>query len=348
MRIKSALRPLSNIDNHNKLFTVASVADHHHSLYHQAERKSPTSNPQTHLSYRESPNYLTSTTPTHATMPPTLSTPSATTLAKRSYHSSGNSAIYYQGRMVGIIFGVVVFCLLLLWALTYRHKKNKRLRSLDPVRGPLAFAPGGVLSPVALPPPPYVGPPGQEPTWNGTQWQGPKGEDGSEGLYWNGLNWCKESGPVWNGVTWVNAGRVNGVFVPMNEQTGRVWNGSEWIGGWPGTVQQGSVQMNGRTPQEHVAPPAEPDSGVIDWYKRDAESGVQAPVLAYTGEESRRDSLRRDGVNADGGLGHVATQSRDFGAPKHNATAAATAAPEAREEKESGFTRLLKSVRGGK
>ena len=166
--------------------------------------------------------------------------------------------------------------------------------------------------------------------------------DGSEGPYWNGLNWCKESGPVWNGITWVNAGPVNGVFVPMNETTGRVWNGAEWVGGWPGTVQRGQPggqEMGGATAGIQ-------DSGVVDWHKRDLEGGVQAPALAYTGEESRRDSLRRDGVNADGGLGHVATQSRDFGAPKQSATATPT--PEMKQEKESGLKKFLNMAKGGK
>lgn len=146
---------------------------------------------------------------------------------------------------------------------------------------------------------------------------------------------------MWNGVTWVNAGPVNGVFVPMNETTGRVWNGKEWVGGWPGQASQNQAHQSANVVGGQ-------DSGVVDWYTRDREGGVQAPTPAYTGEKSTRDSLRRDGVNADGGLGHVATHSRDFGAPEHNALATTAAAPEVKEEKESGFKKLLKIAKGGK
>ena len=218
-------------------------------------------------------------------------TPASTSLGKRYYYYTSYDT-YYKGRMIGIIIGCLVFVALLTWYVVHRGKKNKRLRAL----GPLPYAPGGVLSPISLPPPPYSGPSEQAPTWNGTQWQGPKNQDGTEGPYWNGLNWCKDSGPVWNGVTWVNAGPVNGVFVPMNQQTGRVWNGQKWIGGWPGTPQPGSVQMNGGQQQENMGGGAAEgqNSGVVDWHKRDLEGGVQAPAPAYTGEASRIDSLRRD------------------------------------------------------
>ena len=272
-----------------------------------------------------------------------LAQASASMLSKRYYYYSSSYDTYYKGRMIGIIVGCVVFVLLLTWYVIYRNKANKRKRLAS--LGPLPYAPGGVLSPISLPPPLYSGPSEQAPTWNGTQWQGPRGEDGSEGPYWNGLNWCKDSGPVWNGVTWVNAGPVRGVSVPMNENTGRVWNGAEWIGGWPGSVQMQGRQQENMGGNGNIAVGHE--SGVVDWHKRDLEGGAQAPAPAYMGEENRRDSLRRDGVNADGGLGHVATQSRDFGAPKHDAAATATAAPEVKEE-ESGFKKFLKMAKGGK
>lgn len=133
--------------------------------------------------------------------------------------------------------------------------------------------------------------------------------------------------------------------MPMNEETGRVWNGAEWIGGWPGSVQMQRRQQENMGGNGNIA--VGQDSGVVDWHKRDLEGGVQAPAPAYTAEENRRDSLRRDRVNADGGLGHVATQSRDFGAPKHDAAATAMAAPEVKEE-ESGFKKFLKMAKGGK
>lgn len=118
---------------------------------------------------------------------------------------------------------------------------------------------------------------------------------------------------------------MNGVNVPMSEN-GRVWNGKKWIG-----------------PQDNVA--AGQESGIVDWHKRDLEggqmSGVTAPAPVYVmSAEDRRDSLRSaNGVNADGGLGHAATQSRDFGAT--GSAPATTAAPEV-QEKTKGWKKWLK------
>lgn len=123
----------------------------------------------------------------------------------------------------------------------------------------------------------------------------------------------------------MQGGPVNGVNVPMSEN-GRVWNGTRWVG-----------------PQDNFA--AGQETGVVDWHKRDLEGqtgGVTTPAPVYAmNEEDRRDTLRStNGVNADGGLGHAATQSMDFGAV--GSAPATNAAPEMKEEKPKGWKKWLK------
>ena len=140
--------------------------------------------------------------------------------------------------------------------------------------------------------------------------------DGTKGPCWNGVQWCEKPGPVWNGVQWVAGGPVNGVNIPMSEN-GRVWNGTAWVGPYDAQV---AGQNQGQ------------------------DSGVTVPAPAYTqNDEQRRNSLRAmNVVNAHGGMGHAATQSRDFGGvvPKTTAT------PEVREVKDDSFKAWLKKHTG--
>lgn len=248
-------------------------------------------------------------------------------LVPRYYYYTSNYDSYYKGRMIGIIFGVVIFVIIIVIGIVYKIRKSKNVRAsaLNGHFGALPFA---------MAPPPYTGPPGQEPKWNGTQWQGPKNMDGTPGPCWNGIQWCATSGPVWNGNRWVQGGPINGVNVPPSD-TGQVWDGRAWVGG-----QESGVAM-GR------------ESGVVDWHKRDQEMGMNemasptapAPVYAQNGEGQMRDSLRANGVNADGGMGHTTTQSKDFGALQSGvggSPPAATAAPEVKEEKPQGFKKWFK------